>query len=586
MKRTICAIVMLLLFSSPLWGATTIQDTLAKNVPEDAVFFVTYQDLASLWKGISSSNTWKRVKNLKVWEEADLTSGFNEFKAEFAKNIGFEFNEENLMALLGKEFAIAGFADPETMQFQVMILAKTADKAKVGEMIKIITAKAKEEAGEAIEIIEKKHGGATICSIGPKEQPAPINVRYTLDGDLFAIGVGNVVPDLEKVVDLAAGKGKSLAANARFRKIMDSAAKGQGTFSKAVFFDMAKTMSIIKMIPIADPGAQMMLTTLDQSLGQIDVIAATARMQNGVRGRIVTYPNMAKANELTKLQLSVQPAPSRHGKYIPKDSLIYVGANNGPQMSKIWPLLMQEFEKQQAGAMIKEIITSIETSLEINIEKDVISWIGNEIGFVLSGIDVTSMPFPFPKLAVIAKVTDKNKPEALFKKIIDLANANMPEESGFKLEVTKSLHKGAQISTIEIPIPMMGAVLKPGYAIANDFLFVALDTSLIKSMIEAKADNKSILTNKNFIAANIPALTNSAGFINVEQGLLTAKDIALWAASMAEAQGAGDEAQQTITNYVMPIIDVLGAVKSISMYSVNAGDHTEGVINISVEDLP
>ena len=248
---------------------------------------------------------------------------------------------------------------------------------------------------------------------------------------------------------------------------------------------------------------------------------------------------------------------------------------------------MEEWQRQGAGAMITNIIGEIEKSLEIKFEDDVISWIGNEFAFVLNRIDISPQRMvPLPEFAFMLKVDDKAKAKQLIEKLIGLITANFPEESGINIEIKDSIYKGSTVTAVQIPIPMMGLVLSPGYSFADDFLMIAMDTKLINSMIDAKTGNTNILTNKHYLAAAIPARTNSTAFINVEQGVLAAKDVALWAVNMAEAQGAGEQAHSIVNEHVIPILDILGAIRSVSMYQINAGDRMEAIIQIKVKDLP
>ena len=132
MKKTIFILAALLILSLPAQAAVTIQETLAKAVPEDAILFGTHQDLQTLWKNISSSNAWQKIQGFNVWDELGVGSDLSEFKVKFNEKVGLELSEENIMALFGKEVAVALMGGPEAGQVQVLLLAIPADKEKAG----------------------------------------------------------------------------------------------------------------------------------------------------------------------------------------------------------------------------------------------------------------------------------------------------------------------------------------------------------------------------------------------------------------------------------------------------------------------
>jgi len=591
MKRVIIVLAVLMAVSGVARAAVTIQDTLIKAVPEDAVVCATLGDIQAVWKSVSSSNAWQKIKGLKVWENADFSPGLEEFKAEFKENMGFDLSADNIMALIGKELTLALSGDPQTMQFNLIVMARPGDLIKAKGIVENFTKKVN-DAGEDFSFKESKYSGASLWSLTPKEAEAmmPIQARYGFAKETFVFGIGMGKVDLEKIVDLLDGKGKSITAGSKFSKIMGHATAGQGSFSNAFFIDVAKLKELVKTIPVADPDAQTFIKAIENAMGQTDVMAGTIQISKGVKAKFASILTDTAVNKLAAT-LKTDPGlqvSGQHLKYVPKDAIVYFGGKIPGGATQQWNLFKQQMTEMGSDQMITEIINQIETNLEISFEQDVLSWIGDEITFVFAGMDTTK-PFPFPKISVLAQVKDAAKPQALIDKLVAMANAamteNMPEESGFKLELKKETVAGSSINTIELPMPQMGLIFQPGYSFVDKSLAIALDTDLIKEMIQAKNSNSNILGNKYFVSAGIPAKATSIGFINVEQGLLAAKDVALQIVSLAEMSGASEEAHNAVNDYVIPILDALGAVKAVTSYSLYAGDHVEGVVDIRVQDI-
>jgi Protein of unknown function (DUF3352) len=591
MKKLILMLVVLMMLGQTAHAAITIQDTLAKAVPEDAILFSTIEDAQGIWGAISASNAWAKVKELKIWQEMQLGDNLNQFKTQFKQSMGFDLSQENIMALLGSELALAVTGDPDTMQYNVVIIAKPGDPLKAKELVKTFTETVNASGGE-FKFVESKYNLASLWSLQPKEADSPMPIQagygFARDNFIFSIGMGPV--DLKKTVDLLGGKGKSIVENAKFMKIMGHATSGQGKFNNAFYIDVARLKEVIKTIPIPDQDAQMFAKSMENALGQTDVMAGTVSISKGIRAKFASIPTDSPMNKIAA-NLQNDPglqASGHHLRYVPKNSIAYFGGKVPGDMVTYWNLLKEQMTEMGSWQMVQEIIGQIEATLEINFEQDVLSWIGDEVSFVFAGIDTTK-PFPFPKIALITEVKETAKPRALINKLVETANTvmteNMPEDSGFKLELKSETVGGNKINTVELPMPQMGLIFQPGYSFIDKSLAIALDTDLIKEMLQARTTNANILGSKYFVSAGIPVKATSIGYINMEQGLLAAKDVALQVVSLAEMSGAGEDAHNAVNNYAIPILDALGAIKSIVSYGIYAGDHIEGIVDIRIQDI-
>lgn len=591
MKKLILMLAVLMMLGQTTFAAITIQDTLAKAVPENAILFSTIEDVQGIWGTVSASNAWGKIKALKVWEEMQLDSNLNQFKTQFKQNLGFDLSAENILALMGAEMAVAVTGDPETMQYSIVIIAKPGDPSKAKELVNLFT-ETVNASGGAFKFVDSKYNMASLWSLQPKEadSPSPIQAGYGFAKDNFIFSIGMGAVDLKKTVDLLDGKGKSLVENPKFMKIMGQAISGQGKFNQAVYVDVAMLKEVIKTVPIPGQDAQMFAKSIENALGQTDVMAGTINISKGIRAKFASVPTDSPMNKIAA-KLQSDPglqASGHHLRYVPKNAIAYFGGKVPGDMVTYWNLFKEQMTEMGSWQMIQEIIGQIEATLEINFEQDVLSWIGDEVSFVFAGIDTTK-PFPFPKMALITQVKEVAKPQALINKLVETANTamteNMPEDSGFKLELKSETVSGNKISTIELPMPQMGLIFQPGYSFIDKSLAMALDTDTIKEMLQANTTNTNILGSKYFVAAAVPVKATSIGYINMEQGLLAAKDVALQVVSLAEMSGAGEDAHNAVNNYAIPILDALGAIKSIVSYGIYAGDHIEGVIDIKIQDI-
>ena len=127
-------------------------------------------------------------------------------------------------------------------------------------------------------------------------------------------------------------------------------------------------------------------------------------------------------------------------------------------------------------------------------------------------------------------------------------------------------------------------MLTPGYCFTDDLLTISLDTNLINEMIEAKTSNRNILSHKYFLGSNIPKQTNSVAFLNMDQGILAAKNVALQVVALAGmSPDGGEKIHGIINDHVIPMLDCLGAIKSMASFGIDAGDHSQMIMDIRVE---
>ena len=89
---------------------------------------------------------------------------------------------------------------------------------------------------------------------------------------------------------------------------------------------------------------------------------------------------------------------------MPKDTILFSGGKLPGGIMPQWEKMKAEIAQMGGEEGFNEFLTELETALEINVEKDVLSWIGDEASLVFSGVDTTK-PFPFPQLTIMALAT-------------------------------------------------------------------------------------------------------------------------------------------------------------------------------------
>ena len=590
MKRTCLMLTVLAgLLVVPLVAAGQEPQTFARYVPEGAVFYATTQNAEAFWTKIEQSNFWVRFTQLKVWEGVDF-AWYDDFRREFADKFGFAFDTKNLMAVLGREFAVALYVEPpadpaSNARIELLCAARMNPRDAVEGMVEKLLDRAKTEGAENVLLTSVEHRGTKIQSVKTKDNVPPLELRFAMEGDVLLVGIANGVPRIEACLDCLAGEGTPLAGAKDFQRLMQLAHQDHGTFLGEMYVSFEALHQMVEAHVTENPALDPLGNMLKMLTGSARTMAVTTHLDRGLRIKFVAEPGPA-IEEMMALWGKAEPAAATHAKYVRPDAIIYYGINSMPPLGELWPQIMNMYAQMGLGIdeKIAQAIEKVETTLDIDFKADVLDIIGPEMAFVLEGLDMEAAPFPFPKLTVLLQVKDKAKAEALIGKIVDLVETAAPEE--IVSEVTDLTHEGAALKVFHVSVPMLQINLTPTIGISENFLVISTSEAYAKATLDAAKGGSSLLDSAFYRSLDIPEKTNAVVVLNIDELLKAARQVAQWVVTMAEMQGAGEAAKQRVDDTVVPLLDCLSVLKAIAVYSVVTPDGPVGVYIIRAEDLP
>jgi hypothetical protein len=164
-------------------------------------------------------------------------------------------------------------------------------------------------------------------------------------------------------------------------------------------------------------------------------------------------------------------------KLVPVDAIFY-SWGGCYDLEQSWGAAKQRLQDnpELAGGVLK-FKRSLERHFHINLKKDVLPLLGQEIGGYLTDVDMQgSYPFPLPRLLIFVKIKDRLAAEQLLNKLIQ--NPRMLLQS----EEYKDVH-------IHYFSSSLGANMDPGYCFLGDYLLVATSRQLLKRSIDAYNDS-------------------------------------------------------------------------------------------------
>jgi hypothetical protein len=577
-----CLLVAAALAAWPARGA----ETFAGVVPGGAAFYADTQGLESVWRGIERSNFWAKFAHLKVWEGVDL-GRYERFRAQFAQNLGLEFSTANLLAVLGKEFAVAFYmdaaeGDEALPRMELLVVARMNPPETVEGMLEKLVERAQAEGDGEVLITTVEHRGAQVHTLKMKRDDPPIQLRWAVHDGTLVFGIANGPPRIEACLDCMAGEGAALAADPAFAKLISQAGQEGGSFFGEAYFDLAKVNQGLAGIGEDKPLLALCKQMIGMMSGSARAMAFTAHLDRGLRIKTVTEPGDEMA-EIMDVLCQAAPAAGTHIKYVPPGALMYFGGNSLPPMTSVWQAMVKRLARTGLDAQVNDAIEQIELALGVDFEADVLGNLGPELAFSLDGFDMESGPFPFPKLTVLLQVKDTAKAQALVDKIIGLIEEAAPPEMG--VTVTELSHQGATLRVVHVPLPI-GMTITPTIGLTENFLFVSSGEAYAKATLDAAKSGVNLSSSPLYRSLGIPEKTNGVVVLNGEELVKAARALAGWLVTMAQAQGAGDEVKAQVDSTVLPLLDCLGAFKAVAGYSLVTPGGLSDVYIFRVEDLP
>jgi hypothetical protein len=119
----------------------------------------------------------------------------------------------------------------------------------------------------------------------------------------------------------------------------------------------------------------------------------------------------------------------------------------------------------------------LEKHFHINIRKDILPLLGQEIGGYLTDVDMQgTYPFPLPRFLIFFKIQDRSKAEHLLDKLTQNPVLTLQSEEYNNVDIH-------YISST------LGANMDPGYGFLGDYLLIATSRQLLKRSIDAYNDS-------------------------------------------------------------------------------------------------
>ena len=168
---------------------------------------------------------------------------------------------------------------------------------------------------------------------------------------------------------------------------------------------------------------------------------------------------------------------------------------------ELWKSSLRQQDPERADVILSAV-DSFEKDAGISIENDILSWMGNEVAFLISDVDLQGL-FPFPKLALMVKVKDEAKAESSMKKLVDVVvkkavppgvteAAEGEEAPPSPIKTSEESYSGTTMQSLEITLPYQS--LSPAYTVMDDTLIIGTSKETLKNLIDTKTGKADSIT--------------------------------------------------------------------------------------------
>lgn len=522
----------------------------ATALPAGATVVVSGYDVQSFWSRLKASQLYKELTAIQGVREA--FSPLAQSQREFESETGLPLNEETLMTLFGEKFDLGYYGPLPKDRADLLLVAEVADEARAQEILKALEGRVASEKSATFRELELAGTRVRVATNGEGEDV----LFYLLeDGRLT---MGTVQNRIQAALGLAADEEAEAMSETEdyvevLRKLPDAAI--------AVYIDQRAVREAAQRAAVdttagEDEGLQReRLAAATSALGDYDPVRSMALgfywTETGIRGDM--YARFAEGQRSGIVEMLNRPpsTPQSLG-FQPVGTLLYSAINSldarilydelrsyAVDATRLQIGVKNTPDSLRADSLVASQIAAFEEETGIDVEEDILSWVGGEAAFAITGVDRSGF-FPLPETAFTIGTTNSDRARAFFSEAEGLVTEMARARASIPLAWQAEQYEGQTVRYAPTPL---GEGLSLAYVVTDEFVLVASNQTLVKRMLDARAGKTEALpSNPNFgtMTKFYPQEVNAIGFINLEQILTEVESLMSTYGPMAGTAGAAD----------------------------------------------
>ncbi len=491
--------------------------------PADALLVMQTKDVAEALALIENSRAWQQLLEAPIWEPLQ---GVFEREADIKEMHRLIRPSLSILSrVFGQEILIVVPKFRDLSEFSPTLMVNIDQTDDLGELLSaaIMVGMANIPEAERCE-----YNGYFFMAAEP--EPNLVISCGLIDNFLIA-SLGEA--SIRRAIDLYQGKSDaSLAKDPNFVQHIDRFQGESATDFQTVFYlDLSSIPELAESFypMVRDEMDDEIRLLTDRAIKWLDLMqwmgGVTYLTNNGIvsQSYIKLNPN-ATANNFREMLLA---EPTHHDsiKFAHADVISY-NASNLIDLPKLWQMLMN-FVASMPPEMSREAFDSLEqiqAMMDIDIESDLLSWMGNEIAFFQTGFTMLSPPMgvgtggALPQFLLSIQTSDSEKAGDSLGQLTDMVAMTLGATMGVALNWETVDHAGHQIRTAALPnIPY-----QLSYVVTEQYVLVSTGLADLKLALDcASGTAENLLTQTQFkeFRSMAPETVNNMVYSNPARSL-------------------------------------------------------------------
>jgi len=510
----------------------------ATGLPEGASVVVSGYDVEAFWTRLQGSRLYKDLKAIQGVRQAfaPLAQSQREFEAE----TGLPLNEETLMTLFGRKFDIGFYGPLPEDRADLLLVTEVKDDDRAGEILETLERKVVAEQGAVFSDVDVS-GIRVRMAKNPQGEPV---LFYVLEDGRLTMATTQA--RMGSALDLASGSA-AVESMTSVEPYLDALRKLPGA-AIAIYVDQRALSEATARAAGDTTGAateaerlqrerfRAATTALEGYRLASSVAVGVYWTESGVRSDIYTRLPEGPRPPLSAM-LTQSPGQTRSLAYQPVGTLLYVSLNSleartvydalygyAVDATRIQMGVADTPDSLRADSVVAASLRDFEQQTGINVQNDIVSWVGREAAFSVAGVDKSGF-FPLPMVAFTIATKDGGRSRAFLSRMEEELAETARVRASVPLTWQAEEYQGQTIRYAPTPL---GEGLSLSYTVDDAFVLVATNRALLKSMIDARAGRAQALPSNSSFASMTefyPEQANLLGFVNIEQILTQVQDL-------------------------------------------------------------
>ncbi len=438
--------------------------------PARAGLLIRIRSAEEIWEKLTASETFRTLRDSTLWREEEIEEKLSAAGDDFRFRTGFRLDRKRIMAVAGKDIALAVIPAEAGTPESVMVFARLTSRARLAEIVFRLGDSLKDESDRLLR--EEQYRGRRVVTVRAGED-FPFAAAYTvIDGNLVAAVHGSPGSLVRETIDLARGEGESLAGSPEFSSVLDETGSPPESFLELFLGPARFPEGLGRDLP-PGPAAETAawLETAFDTLRPAAAVGCRAGYREGLHARLrVVLEEEASSHPRPASPVSLPAGEMLYGLFTADPGL--AGDNLAGFLGNLGVGAEGEHFPGLAGW---------EKTSGLSLRRDILPVFAGEWGLVFGRL--TGEEFlPLPPFALISRLADREAAAGVMDRIT--AWAVLEQD----LRPVREDYRGVEITSFP------GVFFSnPAYALPGEELVVAGSGEMLRRVIDLQAGERTSL---------------------------------------------------------------------------------------------